>query len=336
MNIVQLQDLMQQSLKEYASSSGDSVFVSDLPLLDTHEKAEHHIVGVGEDLYRVNASDNHGYRLGAYHSEPHIMLEEHITASDNVTLTKVDNKLHIDVDKYTPEEPTKWYILALGGQSNMQGWGERDMPLENNPRIKQLARFNSSESDLNDMDIITKAATNYGDRFREFRPVDETNLTLIPATPCLDSAKNKFCEMKRKRKLGGMVSPGLYIAKAILPYIPEDYGIIILDVSKGSSGFGDMHTVGSYNEETMQSTLESTSWRVGNPLAREFIDRLKFVLDLNPENKLLPFIWCQGENDVDIQQHYERSKEWFLHIRDFLEESYEDRLPLQLLSNFRI
>ncbi len=393
MNEMKLISLIESVLNDDTDTRSDSILVNELPLLDTYEKVEHDIVGVGGDLYRVNATENHGYRLGAYHSEPTTMLSENITSSDNVTLTIEDGKFHIDVsatgipeldlteineridtnaedivaigntvsavttrldnvaNRVTQLEndktPSKWYILPLGGQSNMTGFSELPYILtEPNPRLMQLGILGTSKTSGNDYTVIDPTTFGFTeDLMDKYRPYGDCNLKLIPSAPCLDVVKNihhhfyhnsRAPNNPKRRVRGGGAGVGHYIAKAILPYIPEDYGILIVNASIRSGGFGDENPLGTYDEETLKASY--SSFRIGkdDPYGRMLRDRIKYALDLNTENKLLPIIWMQGESDSDPVVHLNGMKELFKAVKqDLLDGGYSNRLPFENINNFR-
>lgn len=167
--------------------------------------------------------------------------------------------------------PSKFYVLPLSGQSNMVGYGE--VPSAANylsdidSRIKQIHRTNTW-----DAGTLNSTNTGYGERFNELRTPDSRGL--IPATPNLDHNQNMFIH-----NVGGTLGAGLYIAKEILKHIPNDYGIIIVPCAYGGKAFKQ----GYFGANTAH--------------AIDMRDRIKQAMDISPENKLLPFVWTQGESD---------------------------------------
>ena len=274
--------------------------------------------------------------------------EELAAESESIksSVTMLDNRIALvegSIDEVKPFE--KFYILPLGGQSNMTGFGEilPDLP-DPDPRLMQLGVQNSYEvhDDSYASHNTTKEASGYGDKYRLYRPMEDSNLKLIPATPCLDSTHSLFWQLfysagsNATRSAGGLVGVGMYLARLMLNYIPDDYGILIVNGTRGSAGFGDENSVGTYFEEEMQCSHDSRRISPTSPIGRAFMDRIKFALDLHPENKLLPVLWFQGESDDNPVDHYNRFKEYVLWFKDQIEEGgYEDRLPTKCIKDFK-
>ena len=237
--------------------------------------------------------------------------------------------------------PTKWYILPLGGQSNMTGFGEIvPRTPEPNPRLMQLGVQDSYEiaPEGSGSDNTCKASTGYGDKYRTYRPMEDSNLKLIPAVPCLDSTHSVFWQLytSAKAHVGGLVGTGYYLANLLLKYIPEDYGILIVNGTRGSAGFGDENAIGTYDEATMRCSHSSRRISPTSPIGRAFYERTKHALELNPENVLLPIIWFQGESDGDPAVHYTRFKEYAKWFRDSLNaDGFAPQLPTKSIHDFR-
>lgn len=234
-------------------------------------------------------------------------------------------------------EPTKWYVLPLGGQSNCVGYGETLYNLEGfdapSARIKQLGRYNtvSDSSSLSDL-TVNKVKCSYGSLFDDLRPDTDCNLKIIPATPCLDHIQNMF---QHNKQGGGTVGSGMYLARALLPYIPEDYGILIVPSAYGGTGFTS-GTLGSWNSSKLRAE-NARKHGADTPLGKDLFYRTKYALELNEENVLLPFVWIQGENDKDNSKgHYDGFKgffDWFKAL--FESEGLQRFLPEKRMDNFR-
>ncbi|EGJ4979537.1 sialate O-acetylesterase, partial [Escherichia coli] len=94
----------------------------------------------------------------------------------------------------------------------------------------------------------------------------------------------------------GCVSQGLHIAKKLLPYIPQNAGILLVPCCRGGSAFttGDD---GTFSEATGASA-DSARWGTGKPLYQDLVSRTKAALAKNPKNRLLAVVWMQGEADL--------------------------------------
>ncbi|HAZ0396658.1 TPA: sialate O-acetylesterase [Shigella sonnei] len=186
-------------------------------------------------------------------------------------------------------EPEYYYVIPLAGQSNGMAYGE-GLPLPDSfdrpdPRIKQLARRSTVTPD--------GTSCTYND--------------IIPADHCLHDVQDMSGINHPKADLAkgqyGTVGQGLHIAKKLLPYIPQNAGILLVPCCRGGSAFttGDD---GSFSEASGASA-DSSRWGAGKPLYQDLVNRTRAALAKNPKNKLLAVVWMQGEADLasGSQQH---------------------------------
>lgn len=212
-------------------------------------------------------------------------------------------------------EVTRWYVLVIAGQSNAQGFGEA-MPeaddLKVSPRIKQLGRYRGVRPD-----------GQYEDRWNQ----------LVDASHALDDVKDmRFCNLTGNRDLrrSGTVGPGLFIARRLLPLLPDDAGILLLPQAHGGAGM-NFGSAGSYIAAEACGPLEQPGASIGRcvlnypdladsntqgamvwwgvqgsaaPLYRDLRDRLRFALTSHAQNRLLGFVWVQGESDAHAGSPY--------------------------------
>ncbi|HDX3861711.1 TPA: DUF1737 domain-containing protein, partial [Escherichia coli] len=186
-------------------------------------------------------------------------------------------------------EPEYYYVIPLAGQSNGMAYGE-GLPLPEtydrpDSRIKQLARRST----------VTPGGDTcaYND--------------VIPADHCLHDVQDMSALNHPHADLSkgqyGTVGQGLHIAKKLLPYIPQNAGILLVPCCRGGSSL----TVGNDGtfSETSGASANSARWGVGKPLYQDFLFRTKAALSKNPKNRLLAVVWMQGENDLadGSQQH---------------------------------
>ncbi|EFC1817476.1 DUF1737 domain-containing protein [Shigella sonnei] len=186
-------------------------------------------------------------------------------------------------------EPEYYYVIPLAGQSNGMAYGE-GLPLPEtydrpDSRIKQLARRST----------VTPGGDTcaYND--------------VIPADHCLHDVQDMSALNHPHADLSkgqyGTVGQGLHIAKKLLPYIPQNAGILLVPCCRGGSGL-TVGNDGTYSE-TSGASANSARWGVGKPLYQDFLFRTKAALSKNPKNRLLAVVWMQGENDLadGSQQH---------------------------------
>ncbi|EEQ4721335.1 DUF1737 domain-containing protein [Escherichia coli] len=186
-------------------------------------------------------------------------------------------------------EPEYYYVIPLAGQSNGMAYGE-GLPLPQtydrpDSRIKQLARRST----------VTPGGDTcaYND--------------VIPADHCLHDVQDMSALNHPHADLSkgqyGTVGQGLHIAKKLLPYIPQNAGILLVSCCRGSSAF-TTGADGSFSEVSGASA-DSSRWGAGKPLYQDLLSRTRAALAKNPKNKLLAVVWMQGEADLasGSQQH---------------------------------
>lgn len=247
-------------------------------------------------------------RMGLTKIKPSVITSSMIPLKGNTVLYLEDSDGSYGDAVATPSEPDtastqKYYILPIFGGENSAGWGNDPYDMSQvNPRIMQLGRF-ATGSVTNEF-TVKKEDFGYGDDYSKYRPYEDCNLKLIPATPCLDHIENLF-----KHQVGGTVGFGLSLANILLPYIPEDYGILIVPCGKGLST-PHSSTSGNFNTERLSAVDDSTTkyWNFESgglyPLVRDLSYRVEYSLNLNPENKLLPAIFSVGSALEGIAPHY--------------------------------
>ncbi|WP_199780046.1 SASA family carbohydrate esterase [Escherichia coli] len=189
----------------------------------------------------------------------------------------------------TTSEPEYYFVVVLGGQSNCMAYGE-GLPLPDSydrpdPRIKQLARRST----------VTPGgdACVYNDVIQADHCLHDVQDMSGINHPKADLAKGQY----------GTVGQGLHIAKKLLPYIPQNAGILLVPCCRGGSAFttGDE---GTFSESTGASA-DSSRWGAGKPLYQDLLSRTRAALAKNPKNRLLAVVWMQGEADLasGSQQH---------------------------------
>ena len=198
-------------------------------------------------------------------------------------------------------EPEYYFVVILAGQSNGMAYGE-GLPLPDSfdrpdPRIKQLARRST----------VTPGGTpcKYND--------------IIPADHCLHDVQDMSSFNHPKADLAkgqyGAVGQGLHIAKKLLPYIPQNAGILLVPCCRGGSSFlvGDS---GSFSEDSGASA-EATHWGTGEPLYQDLLSRTKAALAKNPKNVLLAVVWMQGENELRVSSYEQQPAMFTAMVKQF-------------------
>lgn len=170
-------------------------------------------------------------------------------------------------------EYKKHVVIAVAGQSNAVGYDESRVDgnflykNRNILRIKQLGYKNAN------------------------------NLQLIPLAHCAENVQDMTAVVNAGGTTG---TKGIHLplANLMLDYIPEDYGIIVVPVACGATGFTN-GTDFQYNSAPMKPNTQGATMRWGSTSALYYTlrDRIKYALELNPENVFAGVIWIQGEDD---------------------------------------
>ena len=94
----------------------------------------------------------------------------------------------------------------------------------------------------------------------------------------------------------------LPLAKELLKYIPANYKILVVPVAYGNTRFSSGTDL-TYDDVIKKPSVnpQGGNWSLNGAYYMTLRDRIKYALDLNPDNKFLGVIWCQGERDADAQ-----------------------------------
>lgn len=167
----------------------------------------------------------------------------------------------------------KYMILCVAGQSNAVGYDESEIPKD------YLQRFDRS-------------------RIFQLGLYGDDNLRPIPLGPC---AQN-FQDM---RPFGHPANPtvgtrGIHLplADALLPHIPEDYDILVIPCAYGGTGF-TLGQYGAYDSDRLRPEPGIWRWGVESCYYKALCDRISYALQMNPDNRFLAMVWCQGEWDSE-------------------------------------
>lgn len=167
----------------------------------------------------------------------------------------------------------KYMILCVAGQSNAVGFDESAIPAD------YLDRFDRR-------------------RIRQLGLYGEDDLKCVPLGACAQNYQDM-------RPFGHPTNPGqgtrgihLPLAHRLLAFIPEDYDILVLPCAYGGTGF-TVGQLGEYDEAALAPAPGGWQWGLHSNYYRAMIDRISYALAMNPENKFLGVVWCQGEFDSE-------------------------------------
>ena len=168
---------------------------------------------------------------------------------------------------------TPCMILCVAGQSNAVGYDESYVPAD------YLEQFDRT-------------------RIRQLGLYGADNRKVIPLGVCAQSDQDlrPYSDPANPQPALGTRGIHLPLAQRLLPVAPEGAHLLVLSCAYGGTGFtvGD---AGRYDEAGLRP--ESGAWRWGSasPYYRGRKDRISYVLDQNPDSRLLGVVWIQGEHD---------------------------------------
>ena len=217
----------------------------------------------------------------------------------------------------------KFMIMAVCGESNAVGFDESPADLTGEeapvPHLYQLGMRTSKD--------------------RDFR----NNLKVIP----MDYCPQDMYDMRAR--FGGTKKPHFPLGKELLKRIPEGYEVLFIDVTRPSSCvtyegcrafFNGSYVSAAHNyglgfydsERMMPSNLNALYyWNPEGAFYKMLINRVKYALSLNPENKFLGVMWIQGEDDENPtwvrKHHVEFNKLATAFINDLNNAGFGTRCP---------
>lgn len=184
-------------------------------------------------------------------------------------------------EKYNNEKVyDKFIVIAVAGQSNAVGYDESP--------IKEMYSGSKDEARIKQLGL-------YG----------EDNLKIVTLGWCAQNLQDMRTGNRAGTPTAGTKGIHLPLANELLPYIPEDFGILILPIAFGGTGFNSGNN-GNYDAQLMKPTNTGSNsgegtialkWGVGTAYYQTLRDRIKYALSLNENNRFGGIVWCQGEND---------------------------------------
>ena len=181
----------------------------------------------------------------------------------------------------------KYVVFAVAGQSNAVGYDES--PVDD--------KFTYANRDTN--------------RIKQLGFYGEDNLKLIDLGYCAQNMQDMRAHNRAGTETAGTKGIHLPLANLMLDYIPEDYGVLVLPIAFGGTGFTSGNA-GDYSEELKKPTATGAGqgtvalkWGVDTAYYKTLRDRIIHALTLNEENLFAGIVWCQGENDKsNVGGHY--------------------------------
>lgn len=215
----------------------------------------------------------------------------------------------------TSTVPNKWFVVCVAGQSNAIGYDESPVS-----------------------DVISKNLN--PNRIRQLGLYDNQNLQIVPLGHHADSYENVSGRSNPatpdKKGPKGVHLP---LANLLLDEIPEDYGVLMISTAYGGTGFTHKSRttgVDDYSKEKMKPNTAARpggqfNWGKESAYFYGMRDRIKFVLDKNPENIFGGVVWIQGEEDyADPTGHKtgftEMTTEFFRYFNEEGEGKYKKQV----------
>lgn len=170
---------------------------------------------------------------------------------------------------------TKYLVVAVAGQSNAVGYDESAV-------------------------YPTGIHAPVDNAFQLSYRTNGKNLEVVPLTWSADDVedKAKFINMSQLKGTKGIHLP---LAKELGALIPSGYKLLFVNVAYSGAAFiVPRGQSTAYNSSTLSPVDmgQTLMWGVNKPYHRTLVDRIKYALDLNPANKLIGVVWCQGEADA--------------------------------------
>ena len=198
------------------------------------------------------------------------------------TFSEVEQRLDAIKTEYD-----KYVVFAVAGQSNAVGYDES--PVD--------TKFTYTNRDTN--------------RIKQLGFYGEDNLKLIDLGYCAQNMQDMRAHNRAGTETAGTKGIHLPLANLMLDYIPEDYGVLVLPIAFGGTGFTSGNT-GTYDADLKKpsntgagSGTTAQKWGVDTPYYNTLKDRIIHALNLNEENLFAGIVWCQGENDKsNVGGHY--------------------------------
>lgn len=200
-----------------------------------------------------------------------------------VTLTSGGISQHYTVSQFDLKSDRYW-VVAVAGQSNAMGWDES----AKNPAP-------------GGMDEPTPGIYQLGIK-------DPDNLKVFTLNASAQDLLGMDWVSDRNGRKG---TKGIHLplAQLLFKEAPAGYNVLVIPNAYGSAGFSTTAT-SPYDEAAMRATNLSsrTRWGVDEAYYRMLVDRVKYMLNANPDNKFVGVVWCQGEEDItsgpkDVRQH---------------------------------
>ena len=186
----------------------------------------------------------------------------------------------------------KFVVVCIAGQSNAVGYDESTVD----------TKFIYKNRDLK--------------RIKQLGFYDDDNLQIVDLGYCAQSMQDMRAHNRAGTETAGTKGIHLPLANLMLDYIPDDYGILLLPISFGGTGFTSGNA-GSYNAELKKPSETGAGsgtvvlkWGVDTAYYNTLKDRIIYALNLNEQNLFAGIVWCQGENDkTNASGHYSAFQE---------------------------
>lgn len=216
-------------------------------------------------------------------------------------------------EKYNNEKVyDKFVVIVVAGGGNALGYDESPVQAiystpKDPARIKQLGLYGAD------------------------------NLKIIPLGWCAQNLQDMRQHNRPGTETAGTKGIHLPLANELLQHIPEDYGILIIPLAFGGSGFNSGN-VGNYDSRLMKPTntgsnsgegTVSLKWGVDGAYYQTLRDRIKYTLSLNENNRFGGIVWCQGVTDFGNRANHktkfeEMTNQLFTELND---AGYGSRTP---------
>lgn len=200
----------------------------------------------------------------------------------------------------------KLLVIACAGQSNSVGYAENySYSVANTEGLYQLGLYGDNNLTVMPLNICPENFQNLS---------NSTKDTKYPHSSAIKTNKTSY---------------HLQLAYRLREAMEEEYDVLIVPVAYGGTQLSSSKDA-TFDEcaLTSKETMTAYSWKAGLIFSKILASRIKFALNLNPNNIFGGIVWLQGEHDSTTQSNADNHPANFKALVEYIEaqlEEYKDR-----------